>query len=225
VKTSREKIFAEMKLYYIPTTRAVRSRWLLEEMELSYELIRVTMEMTKQPEYCQLHPHGKVPVLVDGDVTIFESAAICAYLADKYPEKGFAPLPLTSARGYYYQWLFYAPLTLEPPVEQFMFNVLPNLPEKVLPVKQRSHISQQEAEQWFAKVCSPLNELLKEQDYLVENRFSAADVVTGGVLLWALRLGMLKEDNPIKAYMTKLMERPAFLRADEGFYAKIDSNP
>ena len=92
-------------------------------MGLAYELIQVTMVMTQKPEYHQIHPHGKAPVLVDGDVTIFESAAICAYLVDKYPEKGFAPLPLTSARGYYYQWLFYSPLTLEPPVEQFMFHV------------------------------------------------------------------------------------------------------
>lgn len=212
-----------MKLYYIPTTRAVRPRWLLEEMELPYELIYVTMAMTQQPEYRQLHPHGKVPVLVDGDVTIFESAAICAYLADKYPEKGFAPLPETSARGYYYQWLFYAPLTLEPPVEQFMFHVLPNLPEKLLPLKQRTQVLPQEAMQWFAQVCSPLNELLKEQNYLVENCFSVADVVTGGVLLWAHKLGMLSEDNPVKAYINRLMERPAFKRADEDFYAKIDS--
>ena len=211
-----------MKLYYIATTRAMRPRWLLEEMGVSYELIPVTMAMTQKPEYRQLHPHGKVPVLVDGDVTIFESAAICAYLADKYPDKGLAPLPSTSARSYYYQWLFYAPLTLEPPVEQFMFHVLPNLPEKVLPLKQRTQVPQQEAKEWFDKVCSPLNEVLKEKDYLVENRFSTADVITGGVLLWALRLGMLKEDNPVKAYMTKLMERPAFLRADEDFYAKID---
>ncbi|MBD2130103.1 glutathione S-transferase family protein [Microcoleus sp. ZQ-A2] len=211
-----------MKLYYIATTRAVRPRWLLEEMGVPYELIYVTMAMTQQPEYRQLHPHGKVPVLVDGDVTIFESAAICAYLADKYPEKGLAPLPGTSTRGYYYQWLFYASLTLEPPVEQFMFHVLPNLPEKLLPLKQRTHVSQQEAQEWFDKVCSPLNEVLKEKDYLVENRFSAADVVTGGVLLWAQKLGMLKEDNPIQAYMNKLMERPAFKKADEDFYAKID---
>lgn len=96
-----------MKLYYIATTRAMRPRWLLEEMELAYELIHVTIAMTQQPEYRQIHPHGKVPVLVDEDMTIFESAAICAYLADKHPEKGLAPLPGTSARGYYYQWLFY----------------------------------------------------------------------------------------------------------------------
>jgi glutathione S-transferase len=79
-----------MKLYYIPTTRSIRPRWLLEEMDLLYELVYMRLEMTQQPEYRRLHPHGKVPVLVDNDTIIFESAAICAYLADKYPEKGFA---------------------------------------------------------------------------------------------------------------------------------------
>ena len=212
-----------MKLYYIPTTRAVRPRWLLEEIGISYELIYVTMEMTQQPEYRQLHPHGKVPVLVDEEIIIFESAAICAYLADKYLEKGFAPPSQSPARSYYYQWLFYAPLTLEPPVEQYMFHVLPNLPEKVLPLKERTKVSPEEALQWFARVCEPLERVLVERDYLVENRFSAADVVTGGVLSWALRLGMLNEDNSVKAYLTRLMKRPAFLKADEDFYVQIDS--
>lgn len=212
-----------MKLYYIPTTRAVRPRWLFEEMGIPYELISVTMQMTQQPEYSKLHPHGKVPVLVDNDVTIFESAAICAYLADKYPEKGLAPLPLTPARGYYYQWLFYVPLTLEPPVEQFMFHAFPNLPEKLLPKSQHTQVSPKEAKDWFAKACFPLNEVLRDNNYLVENRFSAADVVTGGVLLWALKLGMLEEENPVKAYITKLMERPAFVRANDNFQAEVDS--
>ena len=211
-----------MKLYFIPTTRAVRPRWLLEEMEIDYKLITVSMEMSRQPEYQQLHPHGKVPVLVDDGVTIYESAAICAYLADKYLDKGFAPAIASPARAYYYQWLFYASLTLEAPVEQYMFHVLPSLPEKVLPTASQTRVSQEEALQWFAKVCEPLNKLLQENDYLVENRFSAADVVTGGVLLWALRLGMLKTESPAKSYITRLRERSPFHKADIYAYAEID---
>lgn len=211
-----------MKLYYIPTTRAVRPRWLLEEMGLDYELIHVSMEMSCQPEYRQLHPHGKVPVLVDGEVTIFESAAICAYLADKYPDTGLAPGIDSPARAYYYQWMFYAALTLEAPVEQYMFHVLPNLPEKILPTASQTRVSQEEAQQWFMKVCQPLNQLLQEQDYLVENSFSAADVVTGGVLLWALKLGMLTEASPVKAYITKLSQRAALKKADIDVYAKVN---
>ncbi len=211
-----------MKLYYIPTTRAVRPRWLLEELEVPYELIYVKPGMMEQPEYSKLHPHCKVPVLIEEAVTIFESAAICAYLADKYPEKGFAPLVSSTGRGYYYQWLFYATATLEPPVEQYMFNILPNLPEKVLPKNDRTRLSTSESQEWFDRVCEPLNELLAAKDYLVENKFSAADVVTGGVLMWAYRLGMMKAETPVKNYLEKLMQRPGFLRADEDFYAKID---
>ncbi|NER19226.1 MAG: hypothetical protein F6J86_46735 [Symploca sp. SIO1B1] len=133
-----------------------------------------------------------------------------------------APFLATPARGYYYQWLFYASLTLEPPVEKFLFHDLPHLPEKLLPHKQYTQVSPPEIKQWFAKACEPLNEVLRDNHYLVENRFSTADVVTGGVLLWALKLGMLKEDNPVKAYITHLMEHPAFLAADEGVYTKVD---
>lgn len=214
MQITQAKLSGDMKLYHIPSTRSVRPRWLLEEMNINYELVLVTMEMSRQPEYKKLHPHGKVPVLVDGDVIIYESAAICAYLADRYFERGFAPSLQSSARAYYYQWLFYAPLTIEAPVEQYMFHVLPNLPEKLLPKNQQTHVSEAEALAWFAKVCEPLNEHLKNHEYLVENRLTAADVVTGGVLVWAFKLGMMKDETPAKAYVTKLMERPAFQRAD-----------
>lgn len=206
-----------MKLYYIPSTRAIRPLWLLEEIGIAYELIPVSMEMSRQPEYRQLHPHGKVPVLVDDRVTIFESAAICAYLADKYFDKGFAPASDSPARAYYYQWLFYASLTLEAPVEQYMFGVLPDLPEKLLPATAQRRVSLDESKQWFDRVCQPLNQLLQEQDYLVENRFTAADIVTGGVLLWALKLGMMSEETPAKSYLLKLMQRPASRRVQLDF--------
>lgn len=205
----------------MPTTRAVRPRWLLEELGLDYELIRVSMDMSRSSEYNELHPHGKVPVLVDGEVTIFESTAICAYLADKYPEKNFAPTIEPPQRAYYYQWLVYASATLERPVEQYMFHVLPNLPEKILPKQEQTRVSKEEAKRWFIKVCKPLNELLENNNYLVDNRFTAADVVIGGVLLWALKLRMLTDDSPVKDYINRLMERPAFQKADEDFYAKI----
>lgn len=210
-----------MKLYYIPTTRAVRPRWLLEELGVDYELIQVDMALTRQPEYRQLHPHGKVPVLVDGDVTLYEASAICAYLADKYLEHGLAPARSSSSRGYYYQWLFYAGQTLEPPVEQYMFNVLPHLPEKLLPKEHQTQVDSATAKAWFDRVCQPLNEQLANHHYLVDDRLSAADIVTGGVLLWALKLGMMTTDSPIKAYLMRLMERPAFQRADENVYASV----
>jgi glutathione S-transferase len=213
-----------MKLYYIPTTRAIRPRWLLEEMEMPYELVQVTMAMTKEPEYKQLHPHGKVPVLIDGKITIFESAAICSYLADKYLDKGFAPALDSPDRAYYYQWLFYATATLEPPVEHFLFNVLPHLPEKVLPGFIRSEISKQESYQWFQRVSEPVRAAIHDQDFLVGNSLTAADVVVGGVLFWAKKLGMLQPDDSLTAYIDNLIQRPAFTRADENYSAQVPTD-
>ena len=213
-----------MRLYYIPTTRAVRPRWLLEEIEIPYELVRVEMKMTQEQEYQELHPHGKVPILVDGEITIYESAAICTYLADKYPDKGMSPRISEAERGYYYQWLFYATSTLEPPVEHFMFEVIPSLPAKVIPRKVRSAISKQEALEWFNRVAEPVRKSIVGNDFLVGNRFSVADIVIGGVLVWCSRLGMLSESDPLSRYLNNLIERPAFSRADEDLYAKIAPN-
>lgn len=210
-----------MKLYYIPTTRAVRPRWLLEELGLDYELVYMTIDKTGQPDYLKLHPHGKVPVLVDGEFTLYESSAICAYLADRYLEQGFAPPLSSSERGFYYQWLFYAGQTLEVPVEQYMFNVLPNLPEKVLPSTHKTHVDTMTAQAWFDRVCQPLNAVLGDRPYLVGDHLSAADIVVGGVLLWAFKLGMMANESPAKTYLQRLMERPAFKRADEQQYATV----
>ena len=92
---------------------------------------------------------------------------------------------------------------------------------KLLPKTTQTKVSLEEAKQWFSRVCQPLNELLQDNDYLVENRFTAADIVTGGVLLWALKLGMLTEESPVKTYITKLKECPALEKADVDVYAKL----
>src|SRR5216684_3336120 len=84
---------ARMQLYFAPRTRASRPRWLLEELEVPYELVKLDLskQESRTPAYLALHPFGEVPVLVDGDVTLFESSAICLYLADRFPEKRLAP--------------------------------------------------------------------------------------------------------------------------------------
>src|SRR5438067_8699474 len=106
-----------MKLYYSTQSRAVRPRWILEEIGAPYELVRLQLGTdTKTPAYLKINPNGTVPALVDGDLALFESAAICQYLADRYPEKRLAPPAGTPARGLYYQWIHYAMAALEPPI-------------------------------------------------------------------------------------------------------------
>ena len=109
-----------LKLYYIPQTRATRPRWLLEELGVPHELVRLprSLDERKATDYVRIHPHARVPALVDGDMTMFESAAICLYLADKFPEKGLAPAVGTPERGPYLQWMVYSMVTLEPPIAQ-----------------------------------------------------------------------------------------------------------
>src|SRR5256885_9492904 len=113
-----------MKLYYAPQTRATRPRWMLEEIGVPYELVRLQLSKGehKQPEYLKIHPHGAVPAYSDGEVTMFESAAICAYLADKFPDKRLAPPLGSPQRGLYYQWLVYARAHKEPPPPQSSLN-------------------------------------------------------------------------------------------------------
>ncbi len=204
-----------MKLYFMSFTRAVRPRWLLEEMDISYELIKVSVEDSQKPEYKEIHPLGKIPVLVDEDVKIYESAAICTYLADKYIEKGFAPAFDSPARANYYQWLFYASTTLDAPVEKYMFLTIPNLPEKLLPFAKKVELSKEEIIQWFERVCQPIAEALKNKEYLVCERFSVADLIVSDILLWALHLKMLQKYPILIDYVEKTTSRSARQRARE----------
>jgi glutathione S-transferase len=107
-----------MKLYFAPRTRAIRARWLLEELGVPYELIKLDLarQENSTPTYLAVHPLGEVPALVDGDVTLLESLAICLYLADRFPEKHLAPLMGSAERGPYYQWMAFAEVSLAPVV-------------------------------------------------------------------------------------------------------------
>ncbi len=198
-----------MKLYFAPQTRAVRPRWLLEELGVPYEIVPIdlTKGEHKKPEYMKIHPHGAVPALVDGDLALFESAAICMYLADKYPEKKLAPAVGTPARGLYYQWMIYTMATLEPPVAQIFFNTV------MLPEAERSAAAVEKAKAQFADVARVLSNALATRPYILGEQFSAADVLIGGTIGWAAMMGLLTEHPTLQAYAKRLSERPAFQRA------------
>src|SRR5690606_14047086 len=99
-----------------PMSRAVTTNWMLTELGAEHEQVVVDFVTgeTSSPEYRQINPMGKIPTLVDGEVVVTEVAAICAYLADRYPEKGLAPPPDSRKRGRYYRYLFFPGTTLEP---------------------------------------------------------------------------------------------------------------
>jgi glutathione S-transferase len=201
-----------MKLYFAPQSRATRPRWLLEELGIEYELVRINLSAREQKsdEYLKVHPHGLVPALVDDDdETLIESGAICLYLADKYPEKNLAPPVSSPLRGPYYQWCFYTIATMEPVLLQVMLNTV------LLPPSKRSETAAEDGKSAFVSICDVLQNALAGKQFLLGDQFTAADVLMGSTLNWAHRLGLLHGRSELLAYLNRLMSRPAFERAQK----------
>ncbi len=198
-----------MKLYYCPMTRATRPRWLLEEVGSPYDLVRVDLGKGehKRPEYQRIHPHGRVPALVDGDVTVFESSAICLYLADKFPDKKLAPALGSPARGPYYQWMVYAIATAEPPVLKVFLNTVRR------PEAERNAAEAEAGRAEFQEVAALLTRVLDGRPFLLGDQFTAADVMVGSIVGWARGLKLVENHPALKEYSRRLVERPAYKRA------------
>jgi len=199
-----------LTLYHSTQSRSVRPRWLLEELGAPYELVRLNLgaQEHKRPEYLRINPNGTVPALVDGDLALFESAAICQYLADRFPEKRLAPPVGTAARGLYYQWNHYAMAALEPPIVTIFLHTIRR------PEPERNATLVAEARAQLGPVLDVIERALAGRDFILGNDFTAADVMVGSTLGWARMLGMIDDARPnIAAYVTRLAARPAFQRA------------
>jgi glutathione S-transferase len=196
-----------MKLYYAPNTRAGLCRWLLEEAAIPYELEFIDLSKPRPAWYRRIHPHARVPALVDGDVTLHESAAICMYIADKVPERGLAPPVGTTDRGRYYQWIVYSVVTASEPFSKVLLHTV-LLPES----KRRQETARKAREKWVA-VADVLSEAVKGRAFLLGDRLTAADVLVGGVLFGAAGVGLLASHEELIRYVESLAARPAFQRS------------
>lgn len=192
-----------LTLYFVPATRSTRPRWLLEELGVPYELVQLDPALgeTKTAGYRDIHPLGHVPALRDGDQVLLESAAICMHLADRFPDKGLAPVPGTAARGRYYQWILFAMTTVEPPLVTIFENRTGRRahPPEVLEATQGR----------LKEVAAVVETALGDAPFILGQDFSAADVVLGATLSWGLRMKVLDGFPRISAYAARLMERPA----------------
>jgi glutathione S-transferase len=199
-----------LTLYHSAQSRSVRPRWLLEEIGAPYEVVHMNLQNGDQrkPEYLKINPNGTVPALVDGEVRLFESAAICQYLADRFPEKRLAPPVGTPARGYYYQWVHFAMSTIEPPLLTiFLHTVMKpeaeRIPQLVPPAREQ-----------LRTALAVLEQALTGRTFLLGDEFSTADVMVASTLAWAQMLGLMSGGAPTTAaYLGRLMGRPAFQRA------------
>lgn len=197
-----------LTLYYSPRTRATRVAFLLEELGVPYE--RVALDLgkgeNKTQEYLSIHPHGWVPALVDGDVVIHETAAICLYLGDRHIDRGLAPPPTSPARGAYYQWVVYSVATLEPCIAD-VFVQLQRAPEA------RDEAILAGGRERFAASAKVLAAALADRPFLLGEQLTVADVLVGAMLVWAGALELLGEQPVLAAYADRIRSRPAFGRA------------
>lgn len=195
---------ALLKLYHSEGTRADRVVALLRELGLEWELVSLDLAQgeNKQPEYLAIHPHGWVPALRDGDVTLFETAAICLYLADRDPANRLAPEPWSPERGPYYQWMIYAVATLEPAIADIFLQMMK-------PEDARDEAIIASGRERFAASADVLSKALAGP-YLLASGFSAADVLIGHMLIWADAMGLLAGRETLQAYAARVRARPAF---------------
>ncbi|MFH1342743.1 MAG: glutathione S-transferase family protein [Pseudomonadota bacterium] len=193
-----------MKLYWAPRSRSFTALWLMEETGKPYErvLTDITTGAQKTPEYLAINPMGKVPALRDGDATLAEAAAICAYVAERYPEAKLAPPLGDPARAKYLYWLFFSPGCIEPAIVQLATRIEMN------PVSAGWGGAQ--------RVFDVLDNALGKGPWILGDTFSAADIVIGSGLNFAVRIFKMAPTRPsFDAYLDRCAARPAFQRAEK----------
>jgi glutathione S-transferase len=193
-----------MKLYWAPRSRSFTAIWLMEETGQPYErvLTDITAGAQKTAEYLAVNPMGKVPALQDGDATMAEAAAICAYVAERYPEAQLAPALGDPLRAKYLYWLFFGPGCVEPAMVQIATKIEMN----------------STAAGWgdAQRVFDVLDKALTKGPWILGEKFSAADVAIGSALNFSVRLFKMVPSRPsFDAYIVRCMARPAFQRAEK----------
>jgi len=199
-----------LTLYHSPQSRSIRPRWLLEELGVPFEvkLVSLTDNDQKKPEYLKLNPNGAVPTLVDGDLVLWESAAICQYLADKYPEKRLAPPVETPERGKYYQWIQYAMSGIEPPAVTIFMHTMR------LPEAERVPALVDAAKTQLGGVIKIVDDALAGREWMLGSQFTAADVMVGSTLVWCQMMGIVGDRYAnVPGYLARCGARPALQRA------------
>jgi glutathione S-transferase len=202
----------ELVFYTHPMSRGRIIRWMLEEVGQPYrtELLEWGAG-SKSPQYLAINPMGKVPAITHGDVVVTECGAICAYLADAFPEAGLAPPHGSKLRGPYYRWLFFA----AGPIEQ------------AVAVKAMGWEAPEERKIMLGygsmdDVLDTLDGLLDGREYVAGDTFTAADLYLGAHLGWGMQFGSIEKRPAFEAYVTRLHARPAARRAveiDDGLIA------
>ena len=200
-----------LKLYGMARTRSTRILWALEELGAEYQFIPVDLAKGEgqTDEFLTLNPAGKVPVLVDGGLILTESAAICTYLGDLYPESGMVPDFGTAERALYNQWCFFVLTELEQPLWTIGKHKF------ALPKQQRVPEIKETAVWEFQRAATRLAKGLRGKEYLVGDRFTMADLLAAHTLSWARAFRVQHDVESLEEYRAKQFSRPALQAAQE----------
>jgi glutathione S-transferase len=195
----------ELVFYTNPQSRGRVVRWMLEELGQPYRTELLDYATTlKEPAYLAINPMGKVPALKHGDAVVTEVAAICTYLADAFPAAGLAPPPGSRSRAPYYRWLYFATGPLEYAVSNKVLGF-------VVPPERERMIGYGN----YAITLDTLENAVSQGDYLVDNKFSAADVHVGGLLGFGMMFNTIEKRPAFEKYWARLSARPAWPRANK----------
>ena len=197
---------ADLTLYHAAPLRSSIARWMLEELGEPYDLhlLSLAKEEQRAPGYLAVNPMGKVPALKHGDAVITEAAAICTYLADAYPKAGLAPALDDPQRGTYLRWIFFGAGCIEPAIVDKLF---------IRPAVERKGALGYGS---YEDTVNTLETAVKPGPWILDQRFSAADVYVGAQIQWGLRVKALEPRPAFLQYMERIAARPALQRLMKG---------
>lgn len=194
---------ADLTLYTNPMSRGRIARWMIEETGQPYDTVILPFgEAMKSAQYRAVNPMGKVPAVRHGDVVVTECAAICAYLADTFPEARLAPPG--PQRGSYYRWLFFAAGPLEAAVSNRSLGF-------EVSEERRRMIGYGR----FEDVMDTLEIAVSTNPFIAGQAFTAADVYVGSHIGWGLQFGSIERRPAFETYFARVSDRPAYRRAQE----------
>src|SRR3546814_55301 len=194
-----------LTFYTNPQSRGRIARWMLEEVGEPYDTVILDYGTTmKDADYLAINPMGKVPAIKHGDTIVTEARAICAYLADAFPDKGLAPPLADPRRGPYFRWLFFAAGCVEPAVTSKALGLLAPADKK-----------QMAGYGSYEETIDTLERAVSGAPYICGDQFTAADVYVGSQIDWGLMFGTIEKRPAFEAYVGRLQSRPAARRANE----------
>ncbi|XOV86550.1 MAG: glutathione S-transferase family protein [Pseudomonadota bacterium] len=195
-----------LKLHHAPNSRAGRIVWLLEELGLPYELNAMKFHPSdlKSDAHRARHPLGRVPVLEDGDVMIFESGAIVEYIVARHSDGALRPAVEDARFPYYLQWFHYVEGMIMPPVNTIVVQTI------LLPPERQNKEALEQAQRLLTRALAPVDDALAGKEYIVGD-FSAADIMMGHACYMSRRVGCVTDEmQALNAYIERVEARPAF---------------